>query len=230
MWSISYSAFLASSLNGSQENALQAEQFLTPQIAENDKSLAASPRHGWPTSSVTTLAWCRATGRDYFTRLRTETDSARQGQDRSSTVSREQKHDELQRQLASDQPLVGGWRWRVGSDTATQIRETQARLDELLLRFTDKHPDVIAARSALDDLKRARRPRLRPSGAVTQAAIAASGLAANPVYQNIRMQLSQADVEVAAARRQVTDQQAQIDELHKMINVAPGASRRNSHA
>ena len=35
------------------------------------------------------------------------------------------------------------------------------------------------------------------------------------------MQLSQADVEVATARRQLGDEQAQIDELHKMINVAP---------
>ena len=54
-----------------------------------------------------------------------------------------------------------------------------------------------------------------------QAAIAATGLAANPVYQGIRMQLSQADVEVAAARRQVADQQARIEELRKMINTAP---------
>ncbi len=36
-----------------------------------------------------------------------------------------------------------------GADTATAIREAQAHLDELLLKFTDKHPDVIAARRTL---------------------------------------------------------------------------------
>jgi G-rich domain on putative tyrosine kinase len=54
-----------------------------------------------------------------------------------------------------------------------------------------------------------------------QAAIAASGLAANPVYQGIKLQLSQADVEVAAARRQVADREGKIAELRKMINTAP---------
>jgi hypothetical protein len=54
-----------------------------------------------------------------------------------------------------------------------------------------------------------------------QAAIASSGLAANPVYQGIKLQLSQADVEVAAARRQVADREGRIAELRKMINTAP---------
>src|SRR5437773_2421703 len=54
-----------------------------------------------------------------------------------------------------------------------------------------------------------------------QAAIAASGLAANPVYQGIKLQLSQAEVEVAAARRQVADREGRIAELRKMINTAP---------
>ena len=54
-----------------------------------------------------------------------------------------------------------------------------------------------------------------------QAAIAATGLAANPVYQGIKLQLSQADVEVAAARQAVNDHEARIEQLRKMINTAP---------
>ena len=41
-------------------------------------------------------------------------------------------------------------------DTASQIVELQAQLDELLLKYTDKHPDVIAARAQLAELKRRR--------------------------------------------------------------------------
>src|ERR1700691_5188298 len=49
--------------------------------------------------------------------------------------------------------MVGGRGMSGGSDTLSRIQEAQAKLDELLLKFTDQHPDVIAARATLDELK-----------------------------------------------------------------------------
>jgi polysaccharide chain length determinant protein (PEP-CTERM system associated) len=167
-----------------------------------------------------------ATG-DYFTRLHGETDDL--DKDRSTLTVAEQKRDELHRQLSSEGPLMGSSASRVngaaggtgGADTPSAIRETQARLDELLLRFTDKHPDVVAARRTLEDLKKRQQVEIEAIRRGDPAAIAASGLAANPVYQGIKLQLSQAEVEVAAARRQVADREGRIAELRKMINTAP---------
>src|SRR5262249_11417648 len=53
------------------------------------------------------------------------------------------------------------------------------------------------------------------------SAIAATGMAANPVYQGMKLQLSQIDVEVAANRQQVADQEKKIADLRKLINTAP---------
>lgn len=39
------------------------------------------------------------------------------------------------------------------TDTATLIRMSQTRLDELVSRFPDNHPDVIATRARLEELK-----------------------------------------------------------------------------
>jgi polysaccharide chain length determinant protein (PEP-CTERM system associated) len=218
--------FLANSLGGSQQGSEQAQTFLAQQIAEYDKKLAAAESRLADFKRQNAGLVPGATG-DYFTRLHGETDEL--DKDRSALTVAEQKRDELHRQLSSEGPLMGSAAGRVngaaggagGADTPSAIRETQARLDELLLRFTDKHPDVIAARRTLEDLKKRQQVEIDAIRHGDQAAIAASGMAANPVYQGIKLQLSQAEVEVAAARRQVSDRQGRIAELRKMINTAP---------
>ncbi len=212
--------FLANSLSGSQEGSEQAQQFLTQQVAEYDKKLAAAESRLADFKRHNAGLVPGATGGDYFTRLHGDTDDL--DKDRLALTVAEQKRDELQRQLSSEQPgMLSGAAGGGGADTSSAIRETQARLDELLLRFTDKHPDVIAARRTLEDLKKRQQTEIAAVRRGDQAAIAASGLAANPVYQGIKLQLSRADVEVAAARRQVADREGKIAELRKMINTAP---------
>jgi polysaccharide chain length determinant protein (PEP-CTERM system associated) len=207
--------FLANSLGGSQEGSEQAQQFLSQQIAEYDKKLAAAEARLADFKREHAGLVPGATGGDYFSRLHAETDEL--DRDRLALTLAEQKRDELQRQLSSETGSTNGG----GADTATQIRDTQARLDELLLRFTDKHPDVIAARRALEDLKVRQKAEIEAVRRGDQAAIAATGLASSPVYQGIKLQLSQIDVEVAGARQQVAGQEAKIAEQRKMINTAP---------
>ena len=207
--------FLANSLGGSQEGSEQAQQFLSQQIAEYDKKLAAAEARLADFKREHAGLVPGATGGDYFSRLHLETDEL--DRDRLALTLAEQKRDELQRQLSSETGSTNGG----GADTATQIRDTQARLDELLLRFTDKHPDVIAARRTLEDLKVRQKAEIEAVRRGDQAAIAATGLASSPVYQGIKLQLSQIDVEVAGARQQVAGQEAKIAEQRKMINTAP---------
>jgi polysaccharide chain length determinant protein (PEP-CTERM system associated) len=207
--------FLANSLGGSQEGSEQAQQFLSQQIAEYDKKLAAAEARLADFKREHAGLVPGATGGDYFSRLHAETDEL--DRDRLALTLAEQKRDELQRQLSSETGSTNGG----GADTATQIRDTQARLDELLLRFTDKHPDVIAARRTLEDLKLRQKAEIEAVRRGDQAANAATGLASSPVYQGIKLQLSQIDVEVAGARQQVAGQEAKIAEQRKMINTAP---------
>jgi len=212
--------FLANSLGGSQEGSEQAQQFLTQQIVEYDKKLAAAEARLADFKREHAGLVPGSTG-DYFARLHAETDEL--DKERLALMIAEQKRDELRRQLAGEQPLMGSSAGigGGGAGTATAIREMQARLDDLLLRFTDKHPDVIAARRQLEDLKTRQKAEIAAVRRGDQSAIYATGVAANPIYQGMRLQLSQVDVEVAAARQQVADQTAKIAEQRKMINTAP---------
>jgi polysaccharide chain length determinant protein (PEP-CTERM system associated) len=217
--------FLANSLGGTQEGSEQAQQFLVQQIAEYDKRLAAAEQRLADFKRENAGLVPGATGGDYFQRLNTENDELDKA--RLTLTMAEQKRDELRRQLTAEQPLMGVAMPAGGSsgggalDTATAIRETQAHLDELLLKFTDKHPDVIAARRSLEELKQRQKAEIDAVRRGDESAIAASGLAANPVYQGMKLQLSQIDVDVAAARQQVADEEAKIAAQRKLINTAP---------
>jgi polysaccharide chain length determinant protein (PEP-CTERM system associated) len=212
--------FLANSLGGTQEGSEQAQQFLTQQIADYDKKLAEAESRLADFKREHAGLIPGSTG-DYFTRLHAETDELERN--RLAFTIAQHKRDELQRQIASEQPLMGsGGGVRGGAlDTASAVREAQARLDELLLRFTDNYPDVIAARRALTELKERQKTEIDAIRRGDPAAIAASGIEANPVYQAMKLQLSQADVDVATARQALADQEQKIAEQRKMINTAP---------
>ena len=90
-----------------------------------------------------------------------------------------------------------------GGDTLSRIQEAQADLDELRLKFTDKHPDVIAARATLEELKKRRAAELDSLRRGDASAVASSGAGNNPVYQNIQLELNKEDVDIAALRREL---------------------------
>jgi polysaccharide chain length determinant protein (PEP-CTERM system associated) len=106
-----------------------------------------------------------------------------------------------------------------GGDLDSRIRESEARLEELLLVYTPKHPEVIALQEALAQLRTRRREELTAMG-VTGIPEGGS-LAANPVYEQIRVQRNQVDVELAALRGQITDRTRRIAEMQARVETMP---------
>ncbi|MGE0388380.1 MAG: XrtA system polysaccharide chain length determinant [Gammaproteobacteria bacterium] len=135
---------------------------------------------------------------------------------------------ELQRQLSGESAFVpsaqtssGGGAGQAPADTASRIQETQARLDDLLLRYTDKHPDVIAAKQTLVDLKARQQEELAAVKRGDAGAAAIAGAAANPVYQGIQLQLHETDVQIAALRGELGDYRGNVADLRKALDTAP---------
>lgn len=135
---------------------------------------------------------------------------------------------ELQRQLSGESAFVptapttsGGGAGQAPADTASRIQETQARLDDLLLRYTDKHPDVIAAKQTLADLKSRQLEELAAVRRGDAGAAAIAGASANPVYQGIQLQLHETEVQIAALRGELGDYQGNVADLRKALDTAP---------
>jgi polysaccharide chain length determinant protein (PEP-CTERM system associated) len=138
------------------------------------------------------------------------------------------RRQQLTLQLAAERQYVpsgsvvatpGGSRPASGGDLDSRIRESEARLEELLLVYTPKHPEVIALQEALAQLRTKRREELTAMG-VTGIPEGGS-LAANPVYEQIRVQRNQVDVELAALRGQITDRQRRIADMQTRVETMP---------
>ncbi len=174
------STFVEQTLGGKREGSENAQKFLESQIKDYEQRLSVA-EDKLATFKKTNLGLMPSDQGGYFAQLQKETDDAKKAEiELSIAVSR---REELSKQLHSDQavseagatgPAVNGAN-AVGGDTLSRIQQTQAKLDELLLKYTDQHPDVIATRATLEELKKRRAAELESLRRGDAAAVAASG-------------------------------------------------------
>ena len=227
-------------LGGKRSGADAAQKFLRDQIADYESRLAASEA-ALAEFKKRNVGLVPGAQGDYFSRLQCEIAASQKA--RAALDGALRRRDELARQLKGEKSFIPSSASGKGasaaavesahpdqssdpnggsSDTAARIAAAQARLDDLLLRFTDKHPDVVAARETVAQLKQRQATELDALRRGDPAAIAGSGLAANPVYQNIQLQLNQTDVEIAAVRGDLAEHEQAEAELRRVVNTAPG--------
>ncbi len=219
--------FVDQTLGGKREGSEHAQQFLETQIKDYEQRLKVAEDR-LAAFKKKNVGLMPAEQGGYFVQLQNEVDAGKKAEiDLSVALSRRA---ELAKQLHGDEAIsaagtstsiLGGRGVSVGSDTMSRIQEAQARLDELLLKFTDKHPDVIAARATLAELKARRKVELESLRRGDAGAVASSGAGNNPVYQAIQLELNKQDVEIAALRRQLGQHQSTVAELRQRLNSAP---------
>ena len=115
------------------------------------------------------------------------------------------------------------------SDLDRRISAVELRLDELQVRYTDRHPDVVQTRKTLGDLKAERKAFLDKERAKAASNPAAYNVDKNPVYQQMRLGLAQLEADVAAKRRLLEEYQSQVAELEGSVDkvLALEAERRD---
>jgi polysaccharide chain length determinant protein (PEP-CTERM system associated) len=213
-------------LGGKREGSENAQQFLEVQIADYEKRLrqaedrlaAFKSRH---------IGLMPAEQGGYFAELQKESEAVAAA--KTKLAAAESRRATLNRQLHGDVAVAaaapgsnGAGPGTKGSfDTLSRIDEAQAHLDELLLKYTDQHPDVIAARQALEDLKRRRAAEIESLREGDPAAAAASRASTNPVYQSVQLALNQVDVDIADLNTELAQHEAKVAELRRSLDTAP---------
>jgi polysaccharide chain length determinant protein (PEP-CTERM system associated) len=220
-------AFVEQTLGGKRQGSQQVQKFLEERIRDYERRLTTAEDR-IATFKQQNLGLVPTEQGGYFAQLQNEIDAAKTAESQLAVAI--SRRDELTRQLHGDlaisaagssAPAVAGQGATAGGDTLSRIQETQAKLDELLLRFTDKHPDVISTRATLAALQQRRAQELASLRRGDASAIATSGAGNNPVYQSIELELNKVNVEIASLQRESEQHAKAVAELRKNANTAP---------
>lgn len=215
--------FMETTLGESRQDGDVARRFLDEQIAEYERRLIEAEERlaAFRRDNVGMLPGDRG---NYYQRMQTV--EGQLADTRLQLREAENRRAELARQLRREQPTVqtssGVSVWDSPTRVDGRIATLQASLDELLLRYTENHPDVIALRKTIADLEQERERELAlRAEAMADFDLGPGGAQSNPVVQQIRMAMSAADAEIASLKVRVTEFERQRDQLKEMVDTIP---------
>jgi polysaccharide chain length determinant protein (PEP-CTERM system associated) len=140
------------------------------------------------------------------------------------------ERDEIKRQLTGEEPNFGivaptqKALLHINPELQKRISDMQSRLDNLLLSYTEEHPDVVSVRRVLKELEEQKGKELellKKQEADLPKGLANTSLETNPVYQELKIALGKAEASVAGLSTLVADRQRQVDKLKKMVDTVP---------
>ena len=161
-------------------------------------------------------------GADYYTRLQTALANVAETERKMRQLR--QRRDEVARQLEGEEPVFGLMpstpaQAAAGCSKAENVAQLQAQLAQLQVDFTDKHPRIVMLRETISALEEeCAQERQAMGGAVPVMNPETTSLDANPVYQNLRLQLSDANVELAALSEEYSTRKAQVAQLRADVD------------
>lgn len=212
--------FVESALGESRGDSDMAQDFIEQQIQVHERRLEAAEqrRADFRRDNVGMLPGDRG---DYYQRLQQVQSQLEEADLRLREAER--RRDEIERQLVGEEPVFGIMNESARNETTSldsRINELKSRLDNLLLTYTERHPDVTILRRTIEDLQQQRQVELELLRQ-NRPAFGGGDLDTNPVYQQMRIALSNAQVEVSSLRVRVQEYQRQIEELQRLVDTIP---------
>jgi polysaccharide chain length determinant protein (PEP-CTERM system associated) len=101
----------------------------------------------------------------------------------------------------------------------SRIDTMKKQLDELRRSYTDNHPDVIGTRRVLADLEKQRADELKARNSNSSAAGPVAST--NPVYQQLKISLTDSEAKVAQLKTRVAEYAARAEQSKEFMRLAP---------
>jgi|GEM_PF-242944 len=125
----------------------------------------------------------------------------------------------LKNQLAGEKPMiVTSTTQTVANPLAVRLGQLQDQLSNLLTRYTDQHPDVIRLKYEIEDVKK----QLATSRPVVKTNAESSETATpNPIYENLRQQINNVQIEINSLEKRRDQFQKKVEEYSLKVKTIP---------
>ncbi|MFL6661039.1 MAG: XrtA system polysaccharide chain length determinant [Rhizobacter sp.] len=215
------SLFLESDTGAKRRDAEQARGFIDDQI-KNYEARLTEAENRLKEFKLRNMGIADSTGgRDYFARMSALTEEM--GKLNVELRAAEQSRDALKRELSGETasllpelptgPTIGI------SEYDTRLDAQRRQLDDLLRRYTDLHPDVVSTKRLIARLEEQREQELEARRRAEAGKPKTSS--GNPVMQQVRLALAEAEANVAALRVRTSDMQGRLSQLRASASRVP---------
>jgi len=221
--------FAENLLGDSRMDTDSAQRFLDKQISEYEVRLAEAESH-LREFKLKNMGLMPSEGATYYNRMQQVV--ADLEAIRLEMTQAENRRNSLVKQIENEKPTVEStfadpWSTQPGAADFSlpvdgRIQNLEQKLDELLLKYTEKHPDVIIIRETLADLRKQREEELAQYKAnlanSNNSGYSTPQMNANPIYQQLKMALSLEEANLASLQVKVEEYEKRKKELQDQVN------------
>ncbi len=209
-------------LGESRRDASQSKQFIDEQIKALEAKLQKAELR-LKDFKQRNLGVMPGSGGDYFARLETQAGQREQAelQLAEAVNRRDERRSQLSRvnQLLDELPEGAS---AIPHPLDGRIEKLEGQLDEMLMRYTENHPDVVSTRDLIGRLKAKREDELLQESTADDESgegVSRRGVE-NPMYQQLKIATGAAEAEVAALQTRVEEFKRREEELKKLIDTS----------
>lgn len=207
--------FVEEALGATRRDTGTTRRFLNEQISENEAKLEAA-EEALKEFKRRNVGFIPGENLDYFGQLGAANERLRRAE--LELEERKNQRNELTKQLAEVKSTIsmssGDIDGRPRSAIGRRIRNIESRLDELVMKYTENHPDVLSTRRILSELKKQQAEQAKTEPNMDR-------LGENPVFQELKISLGRAEAQVAALQVRVEQYRERVSYLRRMIDTIP---------
>lgn len=218
--------FVGDTLKEGREKSTEAVVFIEKQIAEYEERLTEAEERLADFKKRHVGLMPGETG-TYYQRLETALQAQAQLESQIAIAARTRR--ELMSQLEGEEPTFGLFNTPTapsgptGSSYDGRIQQLEDSLSQLRMTFTDKHPDVLGVIEQIDELKARRDEEMAEQRATVREPTTNSynPMDLNPVFQQMRIALSNVEVELGTLNTRLAQQREIVANLRRSVDTVP---------